>query len=145
LNLKNLDSTTISKLSHFLIGFDEKGFKLMDQNVKLYFEQGPKIEFKEVQNKLYLDNSRLYNAGFSHFAHKIPTWIFILFTFFITVVTIRKNLSLIPLLGLLSCLYMMSQIQLSNWIYFTAWLLIGLLIYFGYSKRHSKLNKQADN
>jgi APA family basic amino acid/polyamine antiporter len=41
-------------------------------------------------------------------------------------------------------LYMMSQIQLSNWIYFTAWLLIGLLIYFGYSKRHSKLNKISE-
>jgi len=132
-------------LSHFLVGFDEKGFKLMNQDIKLYFEQGPKLEFKEVQSIINLDKSRLYNAGFSHFAHKIPTWIFILFTLFITIVTIRKNLSLIPLLGLLSCLYMMSQIQLSNWIYFTAWLLIGLLIYFGYSKRHSKLNKISED
>jgi amino acid transporter len=143
LKLTEIDSITIGKLSHFLVGYDEKGFKLMNQSVKLYFEQGPKLEFKEVQSIINLDKNRLYNAGFSHFAHKIPTWIFILFTLFITIVTIRKNLSLIPLLGLLSCLYMMSQIQLSNWIYFTAWLLIGLLIYFGYSKRHSKLNKIA--
>ncbi len=145
LKLNEIDSITAGKLSHFLVGFDEKGFKLMNQDLKLYFEQGPKLEFKEVQSIINLDKSRLYNAGFSHFAHKIPTWIFILFTLFITIVTIRKNLSLIPLLGLLSCLYMMSQIQLSNWIYFTAWLLIGLLIYFGYSKRHSKLNKISDN
>jgi amino acid transporter len=143
LKLTEIDSITTGKLSHFLVGYDEKGFKLMNQSVKLYFEQGPKLEFKEVQSIINLDKNRLYNAGFSHFAHKIPTWIFILFTLFITIVTIRKNLSLIPLLGLLSCLYMMSQIQLSNWIYFTAWLLIGLLIYFGYSKRHSKLNKIA--
>jgi amino acid transporter len=145
LKLNDIDSISNAKLTHFLIGFDEKGFKLMDQNVKLYFEQGPKIDFKEVQKFISLDNSRLYNAGFSHFAHKIPTWIFIVFTLFITVVTIRKNLSLIPLLGLLSCLYMMSQIQLSNWIYFSVWLLIGLLIYFGYSKRHSKLNKITES
>lgn len=143
LKLTEIDSITTGKLSHFLVGYDEKGFKLMNQSVKLYFEQGPKLKFKEVQSIINLDKNRLYNAGFSHFAHKIPTWIFILFTLFITIVTIRKNLSLIPLLGLLSCLYMMSQIQLSNWIYFTAWLLIGLLIYFGYSKRHSKLNKIA--
>jgi hypothetical protein len=37
-------------------------------------------------------------------------------------------------------LYMMSQIQLSNWLYFMGWLVLGLVIYFGYSRRNSKLN-----
>lgn len=86
------------------------------------------------------NETELYKHGFNHFAHKIPTWIFILFTVFITIVTIAKNLSLIPLLGLLSCLYMMSQVELRNWIAFVIWLAVGLVIYFLYSKRHSKLN-----
>jgi hypothetical protein len=40
----------------------------------------------------------------------------------------------------LSCLYMMSEIPLQNWIYFGIWLLVGLVIYFTYSRNHSKLN-----
>ena len=74
------------------------------------------------------------------FGQKVPSLIFWAFTVFLTVVSIPKKLSLIPSLGLLSCLYMMSEIPLQNWIYFGVWLLIGLLIYFTYSRKHSKLN-----
>jgi preprotein translocase subunit SecG len=81
------------------------------------------------------------NEGWSHFANKIPSWIFILFTIFITIMAVRHKLSLIPILGLLSCLYMMSQLALANWIYFTIWLLLGLVIYFLYGRKHSKLAK----
>jgi hypothetical protein len=116
----------------------------MNQDVRLYFEQGPKLSFDVLGKQLGLSKERLYASGFNHFAHKIPSWIFIVFTLFITVVTVRKNLSLIPLLGLLSCLYMMSEVQLSNWIYFSGWLLIGLLIYFGYSRKNSKLGHQTN-
>ena len=74
------------------------------------------------------------------FGQKIPSLIFWLFALFLTVVSVPKKLSLIPCLGLLSCLYMMSEIPLQNWIYFGIWLLIGLVIYFTYSRKHSKLN-----
>jgi hypothetical protein len=50
-----------------------------------------------------------------------------------------SDLSLIPLLGLVSCLYMMAELSVWNWIYFI-WLLIGLTIYFGFSRKNSKLN-----
>jgi len=43
----------------------------------------------------------------------------------------------------LSCLYMMSQLALANWIYFTIWLLLGLVIYFLYGRKHSKLAQHA--
>ena len=85
----------------------------------------------------------LKNEGWSHFANKIPSWIFILFTIFITIMAVRHKLSLIPILGLLSCLYMMSQLALANWIYFTIWLLLGLVIYFLYGRKHSKLAQRA--
>lgn len=78
--------------------------------------------------------------SWSDFGQKIPSLIFWIFTLFLTVVSIPKKLSLIPSLGLLSCLYMMSEIPLQNWIYFGIWLLIGLVIYFTYSRKHSKLN-----
>jgi preprotein translocase subunit SecG len=88
-------------------------------------------------------NIETQNEGWSHFANKIPSWIFILFTIFITIMAVRSKLSLIPILGLLSCLYMMSQLALANWIYFTIWLLLGLVIYFLYGRKHSKLAQHA--
>lgn len=128
-------------LATFLEGYDEAGFNLFEQNVKAYFTQAPKVDFTQAISELGVSKKRLYSYGFTHFAHKIPTWIFILFTLFITVMAFRKNYSLIPLLGLLSCLYMMSEVQLSNWIYFTGWLIIGLVIYLTYGRKRSKLNR----
>lgn len=51
-----------------------------------------------------------------------------------------KNLSLIPLLGLVSCCYLLTGMALSNWMWFGAWLLLGLVFYFAYGRSHSKLN-----
>jgi amino acid transporter len=117
-----------------------KEMKEVGGDITAYYE---KAEFKDFSADVIavgFNKTELYKHGFNHFAHKIPTWIFILFTIFITFASIAMNLSLIPLLGLLSCLYMMSQIQLSNWLYFMGWLVLGLVIYFAYSRRNSKLN-----
>jgi amino acid transporter len=73
------------------------------------------------------------------FQHKIPMLIFIVVALIITYLSFMKNLSLIPVLGLLSCLYLMSELGITNWLRFLIWLLVGLLIYFGYGKRHSKM------
>lgn len=81
-----------------------------------------------------------FNNG-ADFGQKIPSMIFWVFTLFLSIVSVPKKLSLIPSLGLLSCLYMMSEIPLQNWIYFGIWLLIGLVIYFTYSRKHSVLNQ----
>jgi amino acid transporter len=53
--------------------------------------------------------------------------------------SLRKKISLIPVLGLLSCLFLMTTLGHSNWLRFLIWLGIGLLVYFLYSRRHSKL------
>jgi basic amino acid/polyamine antiporter, APA family len=46
---------------------------------------------------------------------------------------------LIPLLGAASCLYLMVQLPPVTWARFGLWLIIGLIVYFGYSRRHSAL------
>ncbi|CAM3012416.1 amino acid permease [Flavobacterium frigoris] len=89
---------------------------------------------------LPIDNALKYESGLSLFKHKIPMWIFLIVLVGLTFWSFAENLSLIPLLGLVSCLYMMAELSVWNWIYFTAWLLIGLLIYFGFSRKNSKLN-----
>jgi basic amino acid/polyamine antiporter, APA family len=46
---------------------------------------------------------------------------------------------LLPLLGMLSCAALTAFLPAITWVRFVAWLLIGLVIYFGYSMRNSKL------
>ena len=97
-------------------------------------------QYQSVVNALPISDSQKYETGFSLFKHKIPMWIFLLSLIGLAVWGYRQNLSLIPMLGLISCLYMMAELSVWNWIYFTIWLLIGLVIYFGYSRKNSKLN-----
>jgi len=78
---------------------------------------------------------------YSVFRHQIPYLVFILASLAIMVVTFQKKLSLLPVLGLLTNLYLMTQLGINNWTMFFIWLLIGLAIYFTYGHRHSKLNR----
>ncbi|MEH3111891.1 amino acid permease [Pedobacter terrae] len=47
---------------------------------------------------------------------------------------------LIPILGILTCIAMMVFLPWETWLRLAIWLIIGLAIYFGYGKQHSKLN-----
>ena len=57
--------------------------------------------------------------------------------------TIKNKFSLIPILGLVSCFYLMAQESHTNWMRFIIWLVIGLVVYFLYGFTHSKLAKKA--
>lgn len=46
----------------------------------------------------------------------------------------------LPAISALLCLYLASSLPLITWISFVIWLLIGTIIYFSYSKKHSHLN-----
>lgn len=100
--------------------------------------------YKTIVDKMPVEESLKYDSGFSLFKHKIPMWIFLLSLIGMAIWSWKQNLSLIPLLGLICCLYMMAELSIWNWIYFTCWLLIGLIIYFGFSHKNSKLNKIID-
>ena len=73
-------------------------------------------------------------------ATNLPMVIFIIICIVMAVLAFLKNLSLIPLLGLVSCCYLLTGMAVSNWMWFGTWLLIGLVIYFIYGYRKSKLN-----
>ncbi|MFY8065506.1 MAG: amino acid permease [Flavobacterium sp.] len=111
------------------------------ENVLGFFYNDPMM-YKNVVDSLPIDDALKYESGFSLFKHKIPMWIFLISLLFFVVWSWKQNLSLIPLLGLVCCLYMMAELSVWNWIYFTCWLLIGLTIYFGFSHKNSKLNQK---
>lgn len=72
--------------------------------------------------------------------NNITMVIFFILCIVMAVLAFLKNLSLIPLLGLVSCCYLLTGMALSNWMWFGAWLLLGLVFYFAYGRSHSKLN-----
>ncbi|HTH31412.1 MAG TPA: amino acid permease [Lacibacter sp.] len=65
--------------------------------------------------------------------------IFIIIAVVISILTFIRKYSLIPVLGALSCLYLMIEIPVNSWFWFFVWMGIGLIIYFLYGYRKSKL------
>jgi basic amino acid/polyamine antiporter, APA family len=49
---------------------------------------------------------------------------------------------LTPILAILSCLYLMLQLPWVTWVRFALWLVVGLVIYFLYGIRHSRLARE---
>lgn len=47
--------------------------------------------------------------------------------------------SIVPILGILSCLLLMFSLPVTNWERLFGWLVIGLVIYFSYGIRHSRI------
>ncbi len=75
---------------------------------------------------------------------KLNNWImtfFFISWFVLGIFSITHKLSLIPVLGVLVNLYLMTQMGAENWERFFIWCAIGFAIYFGYSRKNSKLNE----
>src|SRR5271167_292830 len=51
---------------------------------------------------------------------------------------------LVPILGILSAIFLMTRLLLFTWEVMIGWLLVGLVIYFSYSIKHSKVQKLGD-
>ena len=84
-----------------------------------------------------------FSQGWEIVREKLPYYLFIILAIGISITSFVKNLSLIPVLGLLSCSYLMTELGYTNWLRFLIWLAIGLVIYFTYSFKNSKLNKDT--
>lgn len=70
---------------------------------------------------------------------KIPLAIYISSAFLLVILCFKKELSLIPVLSLLTCGYLMTELGITNWLRFLVWLVVGLCLYFCYGYRRSKL------
>ena len=80
-----------------------------------------------------------FSQGWEYWKHFIPFYLFLVVAAILSFATFTRKLSLIPVMGMLSCFYLMTEIGLKNWIVFTIWMGIGLIIYFVYGYRKSKL------
>ena len=115
----------------------------------LYFWNPPELQaftqlLKPTQNPVSIPGE---NPGIGYIAVSIinlfklefPIILFIIAAIILTFFSIWKKFSLIPVLGLLTNFYLMAQLGITNWLRFLIWLVIGMAIYFSFSRKHSKL------
>jgi amino acid transporter len=139
--ITSLNKEETQKVYEYLVRIDARNSTDETPDLELLLSQyQDDAKYSSIIAGLPIADAVKYESGFSLFKHKIPMWIFLIVLVGLSVWSFKSNLSLIPLLGLICCLYMMAELSVWNWIYFGIWLLIGLVIYFGFSRKNSKLN-----
>lgn len=86
------------------------------------------------------DNPQKDQLFFLNATVKLTTILFFVICIILSAMSFIKKYSLIPLMGLTTCLYLLTGMSKINWIWFLSWLALGLIIYFMYGYRKSKLN-----
>ena len=66
--------------------------------------------------------------------------IFMILAGILAVFSFLRKYSLVPVLGVVCCLYLMVEIPANSWIVFFGWMGLGLMIYLLYGNKNSKLN-----
>lgn len=88
----------------------------------------------------YLVN--LFSFTEENVASNLPMVVFLIICLLMAVFSYLKSFSVIPVCGLISCCYLLTGMAPSNWKWFGVWLLIGLVVYFMYGFRKSRLAKK---
>ncbi len=118
------------------------GFKMPDVNAKYLFPLIVLVIMGSLMifSKDYFSSLFDFKEG-SNVMFNVSSIIFWLIAILMAILAYVKNYSLIPLMGLITCLYLLTGMTLSNWLWFISWLGLGLVIYFLYGYKHSKLAK----
>ena len=66
--------------------------------------------------------------------------LFVVIAAIFAAITFVRSYSFIPIMGVLFCLYLMVEIPANSWFVFFCWMALGLLIYFLYGYRNSRLS-----
>ena len=78
------------------------------------------------------------------FKTEFPVILFIISAIILTGISIWKQMTLIPVISLLTNFYLMAQLGITNWMRFFIWLVIGLIIFFSFSRKHSRIGMKSE-
>ena len=146
------DLTSIGTLFAFVL---VSGGVLMLPKIPDYQRKGFKLPYINGQfivpilllSFLYLSRERISNAILNLGAVELQEILFLCFIIVASVVaiaTLIRKLSLIPILGVLFCSYLLIEIPAISWLWFFVWMALGLMIYFLYGYRKSHLNSNQE-
>jgi amino acid transporter len=135
---QELEATTA-----FLQTRDQAGMNAAGGGLAAYLDGLSPKEYKATIAELPISEDSRYESGWNLFRHKIPMWLFIVTCLALAVGAFRNSFSLIPVLGLVSCFYMMAQIPAKSWAGFFIWLAAGLVFYFSYGYKNSRLASKS--
>lgn len=97
----------------------------------------------ELTSRFFTIEQKPEENWLSAVSHKIPSWTFIMVFVALTIYSVLRQLTLIPVLGILCCTYLMSELGITNWTRFAVWLLLGLAVYFSYGYSHSNIGRES--
>jgi hypothetical protein len=121
---------------------DDKKFHLPYINAKIFMPLLCVAAFVLVYVYVPGYFSGVFSITSENAAKTVPMLVFFVLCIVLAVLSVLKNLSLIPVLGLLSCCYLLTGMEAANWMWFSTWLMIGLVVYFMYGFRKSKLARK---
>lgn len=96
---------------------------------------------------LYLSRERISSAILNLGAVELQEILFLCFIVvasIVSIATLIRKLSLIPILGVLFCSYLLIEIPAISWLWFFVWMVLGLMIYFLYGYRKSHLHSNQE-
>jgi basic amino acid/polyamine antiporter, APA family len=134
-----LGEAQVAEVRAFFAQRDSAGFASAKTDLTAYLTSLSGADYDAAAARLPLSEEQRFESGWALFQHKIPMWLFVLTSLALAALAFRHSLSLIPMLGLVSCFYMMAQIPAKSWLGFFIWLAAGLVIYFGYGYKNSRL------
>ena len=82
-----------------------------------------------------------FQAAEVNYTYNLSAIIFWAISLTLAVMAYLKRWSLIPLLGLTSCMYLLTGMTARNWAWFAAWLILGIIFYSLYGYKNSRLAK----
>ena len=91
-------------------------------------------------NKDYVDGNISFMDAATPNISLIVFWVSALM---LSAITFVKKYSLVPLMGLITCMYLLTGMTKSNWAWFLSWLALGLVFYFLYGYNKSKLAQET--
>jgi len=98
--------------------------------------------FADIFNFDFSNNADYTNGKISFMDAATPNISLIVFwgtALLLAIISFIKKYSLIPLMGLITCMYLLTGMTKNNWAWFLGWLAIGLIIYLLYGYKKSKL------
>jgi APA family basic amino acid/polyamine antiporter len=137
--LQNLSQEEVQDVRQYFESTAAAGLQAAGGDLAAFLQQLESDQYRAAVDAMPAPAIHKYESGWRLFQHKIPMWLFMLVCGYLAVLCVRFRLSLIPVLGLVFCFYMMAQIPAHSWFGFLIWLIAGLGIYFGYSIKNSKM------